>query len=54
MHGLPDMTVDLVSGLHEHMEATVSVAGESAQIHAGVQWFEAGMCAGANIVPAVF
>ena len=31
-YGVPDMTVDLVRGLHEHVEATVSVAGESAQI----------------------
>ena len=31
-YGVPDVTVDLVRGLHEHMEATVSVAGESARI----------------------
>ena len=31
-YGVPDVTVDLVRGLHEHMEAKVSVAGESAWI----------------------
>ena len=30
-YGLPYMTVDLVRGLNEHMEAIVSVAGESAR-----------------------
>ena len=31
-YGVPTVVVDLVRGLHENMEATVSVAGESAQI----------------------
>ena len=31
-YGVPTVVVNLVRGLHENMEATVSVAGESAQI----------------------
>ena len=31
-YGVPDVTVDLVRGLHDHTEATVFVAGESSWI----------------------
>ena len=31
-YGIPDVTIDLVRGLHKHMGATVSVADESAWI----------------------
>ena len=48
-YGIPDTIVDLVRGLHEHMEATVSVAGESAQIQVSN-----GLWQGCVLAPTLF
>ena len=48
-YGVPTVVVDLVRGLHENMEATVSVAGESAQIQVSY-----GLRQGCVLAPTLF